>query len=268
MAVAPSGYYAWCGRPRSARACEEALLLERIRAAHTQSRKRYGSPKVHQSLRAQGVQIGRNRVARLMHKHGIAAKRKRRFRVTTKSKRGMIIFRNLLERNFSVERANKAWVADITYLWTRDGWLYLSVVMDLYGRRIVGWAAQPYLTDDLVIEAMNAAIALRRPQPGLIHHSDRGSQYASKDYLELLQNAGTVSSMSKKGDCWDNAPAESFFSTLKKEIEDLSTMTRTQAWQVIFEFIEIWYNRQRIHSTLGYVSPTDYEQNVCQASKA
>jgi putative transposase len=268
MAVAPSGYYAWCARPASARACEETLLVAHIRTAHEESRKRYGSPRIYHALKAQGIACGRNRVARVMRKHGVAAKRRRRFRHTTIVNIMDQWYRDVVSRNFKPDAPNKVWVSDITYLWTKERWLYLATVMDLFGRRIVGWAAQPYLTTDLVVEAMTAAIQLRRPEAGLIHHSDRGTQYASKDYQALLRKHGILSSMSEKGDCWDNAPAESFFSTLKNEMDDISMMTRAEAWQTIFEFIEVWYNRRRLHSTLGYVSPAQYESNVMQASKS
>ena len=268
MQVSPSGYYAWCDRPQSARAGEEALLLTRIRAEHQLSRLRYGSPRIYKALKGQGVSCGRHRVARLMRKHGIAAKRRRRFRRTTWINPMDQWFRDVVSRHFEPESPNMVWASDITYLWTREGWLYLATVMDLHSRRIVGWAAQSYLTRQLVIEAMSAAIQLRRPPAGLIHHSDRGTQYASVDYQQLLQKHGIVPSMSEKGDCWDNAPAESFFSTLKSEMDDVSSMTRAQAWQTIFEFIEVWYNRRRLHSSLGYVSPAQYEANVVQASKA
>ena len=217
--------------------------------------------------RSQGISCGRHRVARLMKQHGLAAKRKKRFRVTTKTKPGMEWFRDILDRIFSPDRKDLQWAADITYLWTREGWMYLAVVMDLYSRRIVGWAIEPYLTDDLPIKAMKAALQTRRPASGLVHHSDRGSQYGSKDYLKLLGEHGVISSMSEKGDCWDNAPVESFFSTLKKELGEIFE-TRNQVKHEVFDFIEVWYNRQRLHSTLGYTSPADYERQMAQASRA
>jgi putative transposase len=268
MEVSSSGYYAWRDRPVSARACEETLLVAQIRTVHQQSRKRYGSPRIYKALRAQGVSCGSNRVARLMRKHGVVAKHRRRFRHTTIVNPTDQWYRDVLDRVFTPERPNAVWASDITYLRTKEGWLYLAVVLDLYSRKVVGWAAQPYITTDLVLEAMSTAIQLRRPPAGLIHHSDRGTQYASKDYQKLLRQYEMISSMSEKGDCWDNAPVESYFSTLKNEIDDLSSMTRAEAWQTLFEFIEIWYNRQRIHSTIGYVSPAQYEANVVQASKA
>jgi len=243
-------------------------MVGHIKAAHKASRECYGSPRIHKVLLTQGQSIGRNRVARLMRKHGIVGKHRRRFRRTTIVNPMDQWFRDVVGRRFSPDAPNKVWASDITYLTTSEGTLYLAVVIDLYGRRVIGWAARTYMTADLVIEALTAAIELRRPQAGLIHHSDRGTQYASKAYQELLRKHGMVSSMSEKGDCWDNAPVESFFSTLKKEIDDLSKMTRRIAWQTLFEYIEIWYNRQRIHSTLGYLSPAQYEANVIQASKA
>lgn len=268
LKVSRSGYYAWRDRPTSGRATEEAQLVASIKTAHKTSRQTYGSPRVHKSLQAQGRLIGLNRVARLMRKHGIVGKHRRRFRRTTIVNPMDKWYRDVVNRHFRPAAPNKVWASDITYLTTGEGMMYLAVVIDLYGRRVVGWAAQSYMTADLVIEALTAAIELRRPQAGLVHHSDRGTQYASKAYQELLRKHGMVSSMSEKGDCWDNAPVESFFSTLKNEIDDLSNMTRRRTWQTLFEYIEIWYNRQRLHSTLGYVSPAQHEANVMQASKA
>jgi putative transposase len=267
LEVSSSGYYAWRDRKPSVRARENTRLLVDIRAAHQRSRQRYGSPRIYHELRSAGISCGRHRVARLMQTDGLRAKRKRRFRVTTRTKPGMEWFRDLLERIWSPDRQDLQWAADITYLWTHEGWMYLAVVMDLYSRRIIGWSIQPHLTDDLAIQAMKAALQARRPTSGLIHHSDRGSQYGSKDYLKLLKEHGVVSSMSEKGDCWDNAPVESFFSTLKRELGEVFD-TRDQARQETFNFIEVWYNRQRIHSTLGYKSPTEYERQAAPGSKA
>jgi len=202
-----------------------------------------------------------------MRKYHILAKRRRRYRVTTTNKPGMEWVKDLLDRAFTPERVNMKWAADITYLWTQEGWMYLAVVMDLYSRRIVGWAIEPYLTDDLPLKALRAAIQVRRPPKGLIHHSDRGSQYGSKRYRDLLGDHGMVSSMSEKGDCWDNAPVESFFSTLKREQGEVFE-TRDHARREIFDFIEVWYNRQRRHSTLEYSSPADYESRHALAIEA
>lgn len=267
MQVSRSGYYGWLDREPSERVQQNTCLLVHIRAAHKRSKERYGSPRIYHELRSAGLSCGRHRVARLMQANGVRAKRKRRFRVTTRSKPGMEWFRDMLERIWAPDRQDLQWAADITYLSTREGWMYLAIVMDLYSRRIVGWSIQPYLTDELVIEAMTAALQTRRPPTGLIHHSDRGSQYGSKDYLKLLRDRGVVSSMSEKGDCWDNAPVESFFSTLKRELGEVFE-TRNQARHEVFDFIEVWYNRQRIHSTLGYTSPAEYERQAAQASKA
>jgi len=270
MEVSTSGYYDWRQRSASFRSQEETTLVSAIARIHAKSAKHkyYGSPRIHAELNAQKLHCGINRVARLMRKHGIVAKRRRRGRRTTIVNPMDKWFKDVVSRRFKPNRPNAIWASDITYLWTGEGWMYLATVMDLYSRRIVGWAAREYMTKDLVIEAMSAAIQLRRPHPGLIHHSDRGTQYASTEYRKLLDDHGIIGSMSDKGDCWDNACAESFFSTLKKEIEDLSKMTRTQAWQTVFEFIEIWYNRQRRHSTLGYLSPAQFEGNISQASKS
>lgn len=251
----------------STRSLETACLLAHIHATHQHSHGRYGGPRIYQTLRSHGVSCGRHRVARLMKQHGVTARGKKRFRVTTKAKPGREWFRDILDRIFSPGRKDMQWAADITYLWTREGWMYLAVVMDLYSRRIVGWSIQPYLTDELTIQAMKAALQTRCPASGLVHHSDRGSQYGSRDYLQLLKAYGVVSSMSEKGDCWDNAPVESFFSTLKKELGETFD-SRDQARHEVFSFIEVWYNRQRIHSTLGYASPADYESQMAQASQA
>lgn len=267
MQVSRSGYYGWLDRKPSQRERENTRLVVHIRAAHQRSKERYGSPRIYRALRGAGLSCGRHRVARLMQANGVRAKSKRRFRVTTRTKPGMEWFRDMLERIWSPDRQDLQWAADITYLSTREGWMYLAIVMDLYSRRIVGWSIQPYLTDDLAIEAMSAALQTRRPPTGLIHHSDRGSQYGSNDYLKLLRDHGVVSSMSEKGDCWDNAPVESFFSTLKRELGEVFE-TRHQARQEIFDFIEVWYNRQRLHSTLGYTSPAEYERQAAQASEA
>ena len=270
MDVSKSGYYGWRDHPPSMRAVQDTELVTAIRGVHATSARHqyYGSPRIHAELGAQGLTCGVKRVARLMRKHGIAGKRRKCFRRTTIVNPMDKWFKDVVNREFLPDRPNVVWASDITYLWTGEGWMYLATVMDLHSRRIVGWAAREYMTKDLVIEAMSAAVQLRRPKVGLIHHSDRGTQYASADYRKLLDNHGIIGSMSEKGDCWDNACAESFFSTLKKEMEDLSKMTRTQAWQTVFEFIEIWYNRQRRHSTLGYLSPAQFEGNISQANKS
>lgn len=261
MEVAPSGFYAWRTRPQSARASATDTLVKQIKAASETSRQTYGSPRIYRELRAQGVSCGLNRVARLMRRHGIKARRKRRFKKTTDSRHALPIQPNLLDRRFMTPKPNRRWASDITYIWTAEGWLYLAVVMDLYHRRIVGWSMQSTLEQPLVNQALAMALAARRPAPGLLHHSDRGSQYASGEYQQLLDQHGIECSMSRKGNCWDNAPVESFFSTLKQElVYDQGYQSRRDARSEIFEYIEVWYNRQRRHSALGYLSPDEFER--------
>ena len=259
LEVSTSGYYDWRRRPPRSNQDDERLLVE-IKAIHDQSKRRYGSPRIHRALRDQGIRCGQKRVARLMRAHGIRAQRMRRFTATTDSKHRLPVAENVLNRQFDVEVPNARWAADITYIWTQQGWLYLAVVMDLFSRRIVGWSMQETLERSLVIDALSMALRRRRPASGLLHHSDRGSQYASLDYQEVLKQAGCTCSMSRRGNCWDNAPVESFFSTLKMElIHHRRYRTRVEARLEVFEFIESWYNRVRLHSSLGYLSPAAYE---------
>jgi transposase InsO family protein len=269
MEVAPSGFYAWRTRPTSVRQQEDEALVKQIKEAHRMSHETYGSPRIYQELRSQGVRCGLNRIARLMRLHKVWARRKRRFRVTTDSKHQLRVHGNVLGRRFTASRPNERWASDITYIWTTEGWLYLAVIMDLYHRRIVGWSMQPTLEQPLVSQALTMALAARRPGPGLLHHSDRGSQYASDAYQALLERAGIVPSMSRKGNCWDNAALESFFSSLKWETEaDRGYRTRDEARSRIFEYIEVWYNRKRRHSALGYLSPDEYERRHTQTMPA
>lgn len=262
LQVSTSGYYDWRRRPPVSREADEKLLVE-IKAIHAESKRRYGSPRVHKKLRQRGIRCGQKRVARLMREHGLRARRRRRFKATTDSRHTLPVAENVLERQFEAEVPDARWAADITYIWTQQGWLYLAVVMDLFSRRIVGWSMQETMERSLVISALQMALRARRPPPGLLHHSDRGSQYASGDYQELLRQASCTCSMSRKGNCWDNAPLESFFSTLKTElVYERRFETRQQARAEIFEFIEVWYNRQRLHSSLGYLSPADYEAEM------
>ncbi len=266
LEVSRSGFYLWLKRPASQRSVENDLLLAAIRAVHRASRGVYGSPRVHAQLRALSKSYGRNRIARLMREHKIQGKRKRKFRATTDSNHNFPISGNVLDRKFTVEMPNRAWVADITYIATKEGWLYLAAVMDLYSRRIVGWAMGSRICRHLVERALWMACVNRSPGPGLLHHSDRGSQYASGDYQKLLKARGIVCSMSRKGNCWDNAVMESFFGTLKTElVYHRSYETRSEAQSEIFEYIEVFYNRQRLHSALGYRRPAEYE-NVAKAA--
>ncbi len=258
--VSCSGYYAWKGRPVAPRATEDAELVIEIKAAHKAGRGAYGSPRVHRELRAQGRRIGRKRVERLMRQEGIVARKKRRFRKTTDSNHPHPIAPNVLERHFDVELPNTAWVTDVTYVWTYEGWLYLAVILDLFSRRVVGWTASANNDRALALGALDRAIATRIPLLGLIHHSDRGSVYASADYGDALTKIGAVKSMSRKGDCWDNAVAESFFATIKGEMIDHEDyLTRSAAIAAIADYIDGFYNPCRRHSALDYVSPIEFE---------
>lgn len=258
--VSRSGFYASERRGMSRRARENARLVEQIRAVHVRSRATYGSPRIHAELGANKIAAGRHRIARLMREEGIVARRPRRFRKTTLSNHGLPVAENVLAREFTTASPNEAWVGDITYIWTRQGWAYLAVVLDLFSRRVVGWALREHLRTELATEALNHALRRRVLRPGLIHHSDRGCQYASKAYQDVLANHGMVASMSRKGDCWDNAVAESFFATLRGELtERCEWATHPQARAAIHEFIEVFYNRQRRHSHLGYLSPAQFE---------
>ena len=263
MEVSCSGYYAWRHRPESQRSVRNAELLVQIEAAYKASHETYGSPRIHVQLVAQGVCSGLNRVARLMRIAGIQARKKRRFVATTDSGHHLPIAQNVLDRQFTVAVPNECWASDITYIWTMEGWLYLAVVLDLFNRQVIGWSTDSTIDQSLVSRALSKALHMRRPFTGLLHHSDRGSQYASRAYQEQLNQAGIVCSMSRNGNCWDNAVVESFFSTLKTElIGDYVYRTRAEARANIFEYIEIWYNRQRRHSSLGYLSPTEFEQKA------
>jgi transposase InsO family protein len=260
FSVSRSGYYAWLKRPVSRRKQADTGLLKKIRIIHRDSDESYGSPRVYRDLKEQGDTCGENRVARLMREDGLRSKTKRRFKATTDSKHNLPIAPNLLNREFNPEKPNEVYAGDITYIWTAEGWLYLAVVIDLFSRAVVGWAMDKRMTRQLVMNALTMAVQRRRPPSGIIFHSDRGSQYASADYQSLLAQYGMRSSMSRKGDCWDNAPAESFFGTLKRElIFHRKYLTRFQARQSIFDYIERFYNRRRLHSTLGYMSPAAYE---------
>jgi putative transposase len=232
-----------------------------IKSIHEESNGEYGSPKIHGELRRRGTRCGRKRVARLMRKDGLKAKTIPKFKATTNSKHNLPVAENLLNRDFRPSEPNKAWAADITYIWTNEGWLYLAVVIDLYSRAVVGWSMSERMTRSLVMDAFKLAVKRRNPAPGLIHHSDRGSQYASGDFQQLLEKHGAICSMSRKGNCWDNAPAESFFSLLKRGVVFHNQyQTRVQARQSIFEYIERFYNRKRIHSSLGYRTPYEVDQ--------
>lgn len=262
LAVSRAGYYAWCARPLCERVKADAVLAARIREIHRATRARYGSPRVHQELRALGLRCGRKRVARLMRGAGLRATSARRYRVTTQSAHRAPIAPNRLARQFdprAIAGPDQVWAADLTYLPTHEGWLYLAVVLDLASRRVVGWALRTRLDQELALAALRMALQHRRARGGL-HHSDRGVQYASAAYRQLLTAAGFTASMSRLGNCWDNAVVESFFATLSKELlVEGAFASRTAASRAVFEFIEIWYNRQRRHSALGYQTPANYE---------
>ena len=270
LAVSPAGFYASQTRPPSARARADQRLRLEIRTAHAESRRRYGAPMIHQELRARGIVCGKKRVARLMRLDGLRSKRPPAFRVTTQSGHACPVAPNALARHFDVgvhNECNRTWAADITYLATGQGWLYLAVVLDLASRRIVGWCADARLDQSLTLRALQMALRHRRPRAGALHHSDRGVQYASAAYRQLLTQHHIACSMSRLGDCWDNAVVESFFATLKTELaSDAAWPTRWAAQHALWEYIELWYNRQRRHQTLGYRTPVQYEREVLKAS--
>jgi len=264
LQVSRSGYYAWRKRGPSRRQQENEQLLVQIKTVYEHGRGTYGYRRVYAALVAKGIACGKHRVRRLMQMYRLQAKRKRRYRTTTESRHRLPIAPNRLARDFSATAANQKWVSDITFVPTYEGWLYLSVILDLYSRLVVAWAMEPHLDKELGLKALRMAIAGRRPLPGLLLHSDQGVQYANKDFQKLLANHKAISSMSRKGDVYDNAPAESFFATLKRELIHFRTyQTRDEARADIFEFIEVFYNRQRLHSALQYSSPADYEAMLC-----
>ena len=262
--VSRSGYYAWRKRLPSIRAQANAALLAAIALLHTRSRHTYGAPRIHRELRVQGQRVGRHRVARLMHRAGLRGVQKRSWRPrTTDSQHDRPIAPNRLKALPQPTQINHTWVADITYVATTEGWLYVAAVMDLCSRRIVGWSAQSDLQTSLVKEALRQALVDRRPAPGLLHHSDRGVQYCSVEYRTLLEKHGLSASMSARGHCYDNAAMESFWSTLKTElIHRRQWLTRSEAKLAIFEYLETFYNRRRRHSALGYLSPIDFENQL------
>jgi len=270
LEVSPSGYYASRKRSPCARAIADERLLLNVRMAHEKSGGTYGAPRVQRELKGEGIHVGTKRVARVMRADGLRGRAPRRRRVaTTDSTHTHPIAPNLLARRFDVNgmALNQVWVSDITYVPTQQGWVYLATVLDLASRRVIGWAMRDTLDTELTISALEMAIAMRRPTPGLLHHSDRGSQYACADYRAVLEAHGMTASMSRKGNCWDNAVAESFFATLELElILNHRWATRDEARRAIFRYIETWYNRERRHSTLDYVSPAAYEERLRAAA--
>ena len=252
----------------SDRAKADARLGDRIVMIHAESRKTYGSPRIQHALQGYGVRTSRKRVARLMRERGISAKTPRHFRKTTDSNHPYPVAENVLHREFEAKAPNEKWASDITYIWTMTGWLYFAVVIDLFSRKVVGWALGDSMETELVLSALHMAVESRQPGPSLVHHSDRGSQYAAKDYRKALEAFGAIASMSRKGNCWDNAVPESFFGTLKTElVHRYSWTTMREAKSAIFEYIEVFYNRKRKHSTLGYQSPEQYENEQQMLAK-
>jgi transposase InsO family protein len=264
LEVSRSGYYAWSVRPESPRAQRRARLTEQIRQAHQQSRQTYGSPRVHRELAAQGVPCCENTVAKLMRQAEIRSKARRRFVVrTTDSRHDQPVAENTLDRQFHVDRPDRVWAADITYVPTDQGWLYLAVVLDLCTRWVIGWATADHLRSELASQALRMALTHRRPAEGVLHHSDRGVQYACEDYRSLVASHGIELSMSRVGNCYDNAVVESFFSTLKRELVHHERYAdHREADRSLFEYIEVFYNRRRRHSTLGYRSPAEFEASL------
>ncbi|HNR14014.1 MAG TPA: IS3 family transposase [Thermodesulfobacteriota bacterium] len=269
LSVTKSGYYAWRSRPQGSRAAENQLLDTHIQTVFTKNKGTYGSPRISHALRQQHLCCSENRVARRMRLLGLRAKTKRRFKVTTNSQHAEPRAANVLRQHFTAQRPNQVWVSDITYIWTREGWLYLAVILDLFSRRIVGWALQRHLGSALVLSALKQALWQRRPSSGLIFHSDQGIQYACAAFRSALAAQGIIQSMSGKGNCYDNAVAESFFHSLKTEAVYSETFTtREQAQQSLFEYMELYYNRQRLHSTLNYCCPVQFEQRWLSAAAA
>ena len=261
MKVIRSGYYRYLRGPARRTQNADMRLLVEVKALHNQSGKSYGSRRLSKALQAHGYNVGRYRARTLMHKANIECKQRRRFRVTTQSNHALAVADNKLNREFAVNMPNRAWVADITYLWTQEGWLYVAVVLDLFSRRVIGWALADHMREELASEALSMAITKRHPCSQLMHHSDRGVQYASFGYQELLSKAGAIISMSRKGNCWDNAVMERFFGSLKTERTDgKNYLSRTQAKIDVIDYIERFYNSCRLHSTLNYVSPMQYEK--------
>jgi putative transposase len=261
LKVSRSGYYKSLTRKPSARAKRRALLEKRIRHYFKRSKELYGSPRITEDLRKEGHKVSCKTVSRLMKKMGLKSRTVRKYKATTNSKHDMPVFENILNREFKVLAPNKFWVADITYIATSEGWLYLASVMDLYSRKIVGWATGARMTQELVLDALDLAYTRQKPQPGLVHHSDRGSQYACKEHVARLKKYEMIGSMSRKGNCYDNACIESFHSSLKKELVYLTKFkTRKQAQKELYTYIEFDYNRRRTHSTLGYETPHRFEQ--------
>ena len=269
MGVSRSGYYRFIKESNSRKIQPDFHLISKVRQIHSQSRNKYGSRRISEQLRSEGYDVGRYRARSLMKKAGVSVSYKKKFKRTTDSKHNLPVAKNLLKRRFDVEKPNTIWCSDITYLWTNEGWLYLAIVVDLHSRKAVGWAINKHMKVSLVKEALAMAYFRRRPGRGLIHHSDRGSQYAAREYQKQLNQYGMTCSMSRKGDCWDNAVAESFFHTLKTECtHEKRYITREEARIDVIDYIEMFYNSYRLHSTLGYRSPNDFEFGIIKNEAA
>lgn len=264
LEVSRSGYYAWRRREESPRAAANRELLDQIRVVHDESRRTYGAPRVHAQLRREGRSCGRNRVARLMAKGGLRSRVRRRFRPqTTDSDHGFVVAENLLAKRPKGDAPGQIWVADITYIPTDEGWLYLASILDLYSRKVVGWSMKPHMRVELVLDALTMAVKAHRPAPGLVHHSDRGTQYACREYQRALRRHGMTPSMSRRANCYDNAFKESFFHSLKTElVYDEHYRTHEEGRASVFEWITIFYNRRRLHSSLGYKTPQEVEDGA------
>lgn len=259
LGVSKSGYYAWCNRPPSKTTQERTKIGFSLLTIHQKSKQRYGLDRLHRALEKGGLRCSKNRVRSIMTEFAIKARRRKKIKHTTDSKHKLPVAPNILNRQFNPTEPNKVWASDITYIWTGEGWLYLAVTMDLFSRKIVGWSLQDHMRKDLVINAFKMGLARRRPKEGLLHHSDRGSQYASSDFQQILSQRNFRCSMSRRGECHDNAVVESFFNSLKSELILDDFKTKAQANTEIFEYIEAFYNRERLHSSLDYKSPWEFE---------
>jgi transposase InsO family protein len=261
MRVSRSGYYSWQERDKSPRQIENENLISIVEKAHKDSKGTYGTRRIAEEVEAHGNSCGRYRARTLMNLAGVSVRQSKKFKATTDSKHNLPVAPNLLDREFAVAEPDRVWVADITYLWTSEGWLYLAVVLDLFHRQVVGWSMSNRINRQLVMDALRMGIWRRRPAPGLIFHSDRGSQYCSNDFQKMLKSHKMISSMSRKGDCWDNAVAESFFGSLKTErVFFTNYNTREEARRDVVDYVEMFYNSKRRHSYLGYLSPKEFEE--------
>jgi putative transposase len=264
LGVSRSGYYLWEQHNKSERQKENERLMAHIREAYGRGRGTYGSPRITAELKDNGIPCGKNRIARLMKRHGIMAKTKRRFKATKRSKHDFLVADNLLNQRFSTDVANKIWVSDITYIWTREGWLYLAAILDVFNRKIIGWSMDDRLSHEVIADALCKAIRQRKPKAGVLFHSDRGTQYTSYAFRDLMEQHGFIQSMNAAGNCYDNALMESFFHTLKTELVYFEKYrTRQEARGSIFEYIEVFYNSVRRHSALNYCSPSEFERRAC-----